>query len=242
MNNPGSRLVKGNLKNDRVRFSGLRQMKRILSWPPTITSGFLCFLLLPIAMLQVAAPQGSNATRSEKGCRLRVTLRDAATGQPIPARIYLTDQKGESKIPPGVIVYSKKEEQHFIAPPQFQIELPAGHYTLVAERGTEYLAYSAPIELHAGEERNETILMRRWIDMNALGWFSGDLHNHRNVAEMPALLLAEDLNLAPTLADWIWEDRPRSEPPRTSDALRVVDATHVFSVLDKEVERLENGP
>jgi hypothetical protein len=78
--------------------------------------------------------------------------------------------------------------------------------------------------------------------MNRLGWHSGDLHNHRSPEQMPVLLLAEDLNVAPTLADWIWDDRPRSKPPETDKAIYPVDATHVYSVLDKEVERLKNGP
>jgi len=78
--------------------------------------------------------------------------------------------------------------------------------------------------------------------MNSLGWYSGDLHNHRKAEEMPQLLMAEDLNLAPTLTDWIWEDKPISSPPTTSEAIRRVDATHAYSVLDKEVERLNYGP
>ena len=78
--------------------------------------------------------------------------------------------------------------------------------------------------------------------MNSLGWYSGDLHNHRKAEEMPRLLLAEDLNLAPTLTDWIWEDKPVSLPPSTLEAIRQVDATHVYSLLDKEVERLNYGP
>ncbi|MGH8248170.1 MAG: CehA/McbA family metallohydrolase, partial [Gammaproteobacteria bacterium] len=68
------------------------------------------------------------------------------------------------------------------------------------------------------------------------------LHNHRRPEEMPLLLAAENLNLAPTLADWIWDDRQNSRPPDTTEAIRRVDATHVYSVLDKEVERLKDGP
>ena len=78
--------------------------------------------------------------------------------------------------------------------------------------------------------------------MNERGWYSGDLHNHRKPNEMPQLLLAEDLNLAPTLTDWIWEGRPVSRPPSVRKAVRSVDATHAFSLLDKEVERLKQGP
>ena len=78
--------------------------------------------------------------------------------------------------------------------------------------------------------------------MNQRGWFSGDLHNHRPPEQIATLLLAEDLNLAPVIADWVWEDRQRSNPPATADPFRKVDPTHVYSLLDKEVERLKEGP
>ncbi|MEK7751897.1 MAG: CehA/McbA family metallohydrolase, partial [Acidobacteriota bacterium] len=120
--------------------------------------------------------------------------------------------------------------------------LPPGSYTLAAERGPEYRPFSTAFEARAGLERRIEVAVGRWVDMNRLGWYSGDLHNHRRLQDMPLLLLAEDLNLAPTLTDWIWEDRPSSTPPQTSDAVRQVDATHVYSVLDKEVERLKAGP
>jgi hypothetical protein len=58
------------------------------------------------------------------------------------------------------------------------------------------------------------ISLARWIDMNRLGWYSADLHNHRLPDDMPQLLLAEDLNLTPVITEWIWEDRPKSLAPR----------------------------
>jgi hypothetical protein len=80
--------------------------------------------------------------------------------------------------------------------------------------------------------------------MNARGWYSGDLHNHRDWREMPDLLLAEDLNLAPTFTQWILDNAPISQAPpgQTTSAVRVVDATHAYSVLDTEIERLGDGP
>jgi hypothetical protein len=173
---------------------------------------------------------------------LQVEVRDQDTGRLVPARLYLTDEKGKRWAPPGMITYDKREEHHFISPGSFTIQLPSGNYTLFAERGLEYHSRSASISLKVGQDRKETLALKRWIRMNGLGWYSGDLHNHRSLQEMPALLLAEDLNLAPTLADWIWEDRPVSRPPQTYEAIREVDAAHAYSVLDKEVERLESGP
>jgi hypothetical protein len=149
---------------------------------------------------------------------------------------------GKSWAPDGAIRYARRDEKHFVVKNGFEMQLPPGAYTLIAERGLEYQPFRATIDTRAGAEKKILVALNRWIDMNRLSWYSGDLHNHRRPEDMPLLLLAEDLNLAPTLSDWIWDDVQNSTPPTTTNAIRQVDATHVYSVLDKEVERLKNGP
>lgn len=173
---------------------------------------------------------------------LKVEVRDADSGRPVHARAYLKDSSGHQYLSPGYIAYSKGEEQHFIAPGQFELQLPPGSYQLELERGLEFVPAKLSFDLSPGASRNEVVNLRRWIDMNRLGWYSADLHNHRKPDEMPALMLAEDLNLAPTLTDWIWEDRPISRPPDLVESVHQIDGLHVYSVFDKEVERLESGP
>jgi hypothetical protein len=141
--------------------------------------------------------------------------------------------------------YNKPPERHFIAAGKFEISLPPGQYKLQVERGPEYRAVAREIEIAAGATHQEKIELERWINMNARGWFSGDLHNHRPWREMPMLLLAEDLNLAPTLTQWVWESDLNATAPPASEAgsaVHVVDATHAFSVYDTEIERLKDGP
>jgi hypothetical protein len=183
----------------------------------------------------VAALALGSAYAAEGQFTLRVQTSD-------PARFYLEDSHGKAWAPDGAIVYQRRGEKHFVTRSGFEIQLPPGAYNLIAERGTEYRSFHATIAARAGDQRTVHVVVSRWIDMNRLGWYSGDLHNHRSVEDMPVLLLAEDLNLAPTLADWIWENGQNSSPPETTDAVRQVDATHVYSVLDKEIERLMNGP
>lgn len=176
---------------------------------------------------------------------LRVAIIDETTGRAVPARCYLTDQTSKDWVPSGALSYVKPPERDFIASGNFQIELPTGTYRLRVERGTEYRPEKREIEIHAGEIRHEKIVLRRWINMKARGWYSGDLHNHRNWEEMPQILLSEDLNLAPTLTKWVWDDRTISIVPvqqREERAIRTVDATHVYSIVDTEIERLRHGP
>jgi hypothetical protein len=196
---------------------------------------------LPGALLLALFVGTGDVSRATQA-RVRVALRDGATDRPIPARYYLTTSANEPYSPAGFISYHKGNEHHFIADGPFDLDLPAGRYHLLVERGTEYRPATVTFDVSAGAPRAITLRLHRWIDMNARGWFSGDLHNHRPADEMPALLQAEDLNLAPTITDWIWEDRPRATPPPVTDAFRVVGSRHAYSVLDKEVERLEHGP
>jgi len=198
------------------------------------------FLLALFALLHAGVFMPTAGSVPD-AAQVRIEIRDGMTGRRIPARAYLQDAAGSFITPPAAIVYDKREEHHFIAPGEFSVALKPGRYTLRCERGPEYVPAMTVFEV-GPEQRNHVVSLHRWIDMNRLGWFSGDLHNHRKPEEMPSLLPAEDLNLAPTLADWIWEDRSVSQPPRTSDPIREVDSSHAYSVLDKEVERLENGP
>jgi hypothetical protein len=178
--------------------------------------------------------------RQSTGC-LHVESRDPQTSALVPARFYLTDSAGAAQTPPGVIAYDKRDEHHFVAE-AFEVELPPGRYRLLVERGPEFAPLTMNVDLADGVRHRESVGVRRWVDMNERGWFSGDLHNHRKVEEMPMLLLADDLNVAPTITDWIWEDRPIATTRPVPEPLRAVDERHVYSVLDKEVERLEDGP
>ena len=189
--------------------------------------------LLPLCLAAALAIHVDAAAAGQFKLRVRSAL---------PARFYLNDIRGKPWTPPNTIAYERSGESHFIANEGFEIELPSGVYTLAAERGPEYRPFLATLQARDGEEKTLRVELTRWIHMNRLGWYSGDLHNHRGVDEMPLLLLAEDLNLAPTLADWIWDDRERSAPPQSGDAIRYVDSTHVYSVFDKEIERLKAGP
>ncbi len=174
---------------------------------------------------------------------LLVTTIDQATGLKVDARCYLTDSAGHPWTPSGSITYVKPPEQDFIALTHFEIALPPGTYTLRVVRGAEYRPYEVQIQIKAGEILRERVELTRWISMNARGWYSGDLHNHRNWQQMPAILLSEDLNLANTITNWIWGNRAISiQPSAGEQAIRRVDSTHAYSIYDTEIERDGSGP
>ena len=74
------------------------------------------------------------------------------------------------------------------------------------------------------------------------GWYSGDTHTHRTLAELPNVMLAEDLNVAFPLLDWVREAfvppierREASFRDPGPDPIRV-DATHRIVPRNTEYE------
>lgn len=179
---------------------------------------------------------------SQASATLHLVTLDRATGATVPSRIYLTDSAGKPRVPPGAVFYDKGDEKSSVIRGECAVVLPPGAYALEVEKGAEFKPVQIQLDLKPGEQRELKVPLQRWIDMNARGWYSGDLHNHRKLEQMPDLLLAEDLNLAPTLTDWIWEDNYISRAPTSGDPIRAVDARHVYSTMDKEIERLKHGP
>jgi hypothetical protein len=117
--------------------------------------------------------------------------------------------------------------------------LPPGTYTLISVRGMEYLPAPACVTLKPGVEPEKiTLQLRRWIDMAGKGWYSGDTHVHRPLAELPNILLAEDLNVAFPLTSWVTEAFQAPKPPEGAPEARPiqVDATHVIYPRNTEYE------
>ena len=193
---------------------------------------------------QTAIPSGPRALHPQNQLwgTLHISIVDHESGHEVNARCYLTDSDGQHWSPSRATTYVKPLEQHFLVSDGFYISLPPGTYTLQVERGTEYQPVRRSIEIHPTVALDEKIGLERWINMNARGWYSGDLHNHRNLTDVPALLLAEDLNLAATFTTWIfgYRDMPTIKPDVMSAAVRAVDSTHAYSVFDTEIEGL--GP
>jgi len=185
---------------------------------------------------------------------------DADTGRPLAARLYLQGADGKWHFPKSVppfgsaVRYEKRsgfntnatEFHTTLSAHQWVAELPPGSYTALVERGKEYLPLTnrftvaaRPVELK--------LPIRRWVDMAARGWFSGDAHNHRAPAELESAMLAEDVNVALPMIDWTTVD---TMPPTASDKNVkgsfgskpvFVDPTHVWYPRNTEYEIFRSG-
>ncbi len=199
------------------------------------------------------------ALRSEpaKPAKVRLTgeVTDAATGKPIPARVYIQGDDGSWHFPVAagpagsVVAYrkqradnSRSSEMHTtLSAHPFVVELSPGRYTITVERGKEFLPQYRVVTV--GYEPVECrFKLQRWIDMAALGWYSGDTHVHRPIDELPNLMLAEDLNVTFPLLYWVTEAfaSPASSQRRPLGAIDPkpipVDPTHVIYPRNTEYE------
>ncbi len=190
--------------------------------------------------------------------RLTGIVLDASTGRPIASRLYLQGADGTWHFPRaatdgGTALPYKKQfasnlasvEMHTILSAHpWEIDLAEGAYILAVERGKEYLPSIQQIRVGPQTPRVRTEL-RRWIDMAAKGWYSGDTHCHRSTYEMPVLIDAEDLNVGFPMVHWVKQAgvAPSSVYPKQLEPVKpiYVDPTHVFWPLNTEYEIFSVG-
>jgi len=207
----------------------------------------------------VAVLQATAQGRPE-GVVVEGKVVDDATGEILPARLSILGSDGSAYFPKSAsaqgsaIRYERRHgnqpasaERHVtLSAHPFQVELPPGRYTFTAQRGKEWLPATREVVIEQGAP-DVVISLRRWIRMADRGWYSGDVHHHRDPAELPNVLLAEDVNVALPMVDWTttstvapsastlgfageFGDRPVS-----------VDATHVWHPRNTEYEIFRTG-
>lgn len=180
---------------------------------------------------------------------------DSVSHQPLPARIYVRNEAGQWFFPVSTstdgsaIRYERQNggnkfslEMHTtLSAHSFKLELEPGIYAFMVERGKEYLPLTNRVQV-GSQPMNLQLPLRRWVDLAARGWFSGDTHNHRDPAELPNVMLAEDVNVALPMVYWTTEESvppavsPRNMKGEFTAALTRVDATHVFWPRNTEYE------
>jgi len=168
---------------------------------------------------------------------LKVVATEPGTSRPLACNVYLA-AGGKAIYAPG---YPRWERDGgFSCDGRFAAEVPAGKVELLVERGPEWESRAETVEIVPEATRTVTIALTRWIDMNARGWYSGDLHVHRPVADMPLLMRAADLNIAPVLT--YWNDRKIDvKPPylvEAGDHAAGLSRPRFYHTLNQEDERV----
>ena len=205
-------------------------------------------------------------TGVSSAARVTGQILDAASWKPVASRLYIQSSGGEwffaESIGGSAVRYAKTnwmnpramEVHTTLSANSFRVELPPGRYTFTAERGKEYHPFTQEVVV-AAEPLTVKLKLHRWVNMAARGWFSGDGHVHRPLADLPTLVLAEDLNVALPQSYWAIQDNTRptrsnkffgaktsntpgdpSDEPEIPPSLIKADATHVIWPLNTEYE------
>jgi hypothetical protein len=144
-----------------------------------------------------------------------------ASSAPTAARVGIYDQRGRMPLPGAQAVtvrrfkdrvkqlpvrrgyefWPAKGRNAFYVNGSYEASLPAQGYELVASKGPEYSIHRQQFAVGADLETSLEIPLRRWIDMPAKGWYSGDVHIHiererEANAAIAAQLNAEDLHVS----------------------------------------------
>lgn len=185
---------------------------------------------------------------------------DDTSGRPLPARLYVRGVDGTWYFPKSAsstgsaVRYERRSgfdanaiEMHTtLSAHPLRIELPPGRYTFTVERGKEFFPEVREVEVRRGLPKL-TFRLRRWINLQELGWFSGDTHNHRDPADLPNVLLAEDVNVGSPMVDWTTvstvapASSGRGFPGNYGDGPVEIDATHVWYPRNTEYEIFRTG-
>jgi hypothetical protein len=144
---------------------------------------------------------------------VHVRVNDAATGQPTPVRIRLTDAAGNYYPPLGRLAQFATgrgqdvggnlllfEGQHAYIDGVCEVPLPAGTIRAELWKGPEYRPKTVEVELPAGKLALR-LSVERWTNLREGGWYSGDTRVHF-LSPRAALLeaAAEDLAVVNVLA------------------------------------------
>ncbi|HXJ56093.1 MAG TPA: CehA/McbA family metallohydrolase [Verrucomicrobiae bacterium] len=186
---------------------------------------------------------------------------DDATSQVLPARLYIRGVDGAWHFPKSAaaagaaIRYERRNgsnpdavEMHTtLSAHPFKVELVPGRYRFTAERGKEFFPTHQEIDVKPGLAKVQ-LRLRRWINLQQQGWFSGDAHNHRDPAELPNVMMAEDVNVALPMVDWTTASGTAPSASGLSargnwgDQPIALDATHVWQPRNTEYEIFRTGP
>lgn len=176
----------------RVRFIGRQPIRRARR------AGWCLAGLIGVSLSAAGWPGAAAAAPPAKHGRLELRVVEAQTGRPLAVTMFLRNARGQVQKPPDQPGW----KDHFVFRDQITFDLRPGRYTFEIERGPEYQVRSGEFEIQPGAADSTQVELPRFVDMKQEGWWSGDLHVHRPPAEIPLLMEAADLHVAPVITWW----------------------------------------
>ncbi len=160
-------------------------------------SGRVPVVWLSLALVAWGSWSGLRAQAPKVGTRLEARVVDDASGEPLAARVAVTNADGKF-----LEVEGRHEHVQYLGKRwcyvdgSFALPIPQGGVQLEIRRGFETRPLSATVAGNAsGKSVQKTFRLRRWIDMRRQGYAGGDIHAHLPVPKDAHLQMrAEDLS------------------------------------------------
>jgi TolB protein len=136
--------------------------------------------------------------------RLDVRIVDER-GRETEARVYHTAADGKPYTPAETYERLSTLGRHlFHTRGKYSIEAPPGAFRIEVTKGFEYAVARQDVQVKAGQTTAVTVQLKRLVDLEARGWYSGSNHVHMNYAgnlhntpeNMMRMAGAEDLDLS----------------------------------------------
>lgn len=139
--------------------------------------------LAPTAAVRAAEPAAPPSEHSERRDfhMLTITILDGQTEEQLSARCSVVDAGGQPVYPipaAGCFYHAPYGDapSHFYSGGQSILLVPSGPTEVTVARGFEYGTVVDTVGV--ASDTTVTIHIDRWIDMNGLGFYSGDCHTH----------------------------------------------------------------
>ena len=189
--------------------------------------------------------EAKTLTHIEPVGTLTVRVTDEA-GKALDARVSVTGADGRGWAPRTALMHADdsfdRSERHFEvtyfhSSGTSTLTVPAGAMTVEVTRGLEYAVGTQLATVSANGAKTVHVIMRRLVNLPALGWYSGDLHVHMNYGgnyrtvptQLAFMARAEDLHVIEELIvnkeqrvpDISYFDNGRPDPVSTPTTLIV---------------------
>lgn len=124
---------------------------------------------------------------------MRVELCDGSSGEPVAASVSVTDESGNPLELEGNHSHVRYLNRRWCyVDGNFVVKTSASQVTFDVRRGPETVPVSRTVQVSEGPVKIE---LQRWIDMNEMGYASGDGHVHfLSVEDSHLQMRAEDLD------------------------------------------------
>lgn len=184
-----------------------------------------------IWFLGISLVLAGGATAQAAQPKLTLQVRERGQTPELPCRIHLQDAAGLPVRAPGLPFF----RDHFVCPGRVQLPLAPGTYSYEIERGPEYQQARGRVTLEESD-RHLVVDLERIADLAREGWWSGELHVHRPVEDIPLLMQAEDLRVAPVITWWNDQNRWAGGSLPEEPLVRLEDDRY-YHVMGGEDER-----